>query len=214
MLRIRWWSLAIFLVVLPALLVPAVWLIARARHDAPAWRRSSQRPCLRRGRRCPASGVARLPCPGLPPGGWRPVVFGPVVALAISVAVSHLGIEPEGMKQAMEVAREPLMLPASLLVMAALAPLVEETVFRGLLYGWLAGLLGHHAGMAHKLRCASRPPTSSSRTCSSCCRSACGWAGCGGAPIRCGPRWWRTWSTTASRSRRPPCSMPRGPGSV
>jgi membrane protease YdiL (CAAX protease family) len=42
----------------------------------------------------------------------------------------------------MEVAREPAMFAASLAVMAGLAPLVEELIFRGLLYGWLAGRWG------------------------------------------------------------------------
>jgi membrane protease YdiL (CAAX protease family) len=55
----------------------------------------------------------------------------------VSVAVTQIGIEPQGIKQAMEVAREPAMFAASLAVMAGLAPLVEELVFRGLLYGWL-----------------------------------------------------------------------------
>ena len=63
-------------------------------------------------------------------------------ALVISVAVTQLGIEPQGVKQAMDVARTPTLFVASLLVMAVLAPLVEEAVFRGLLYGWLAGRWG------------------------------------------------------------------------
>jgi membrane protease YdiL (CAAX protease family) len=69
-------------------------------------------------------------------------VLGTVIALVISIAVTQIGIEPEGIKQAMEVAREPFMLPASLLLMGVMAPLVEEMVFRGLLYGWLAGQWG------------------------------------------------------------------------
>jgi membrane protease YdiL (CAAX protease family) len=55
--------------------------------------------------------------------------------------VSQFG-EPEGVKQAMDVARTPELFVASLAVMALLAPLVEEAVFRGLLYGWLAGRWG------------------------------------------------------------------------
>jgi membrane protease YdiL (CAAX protease family) len=55
--------------------------------------------------------------------------------------VSRFG-EPEGVKQAMDVARTPELFVASLAVMALLAPLVEEAVFRGLLYGWLAGRWG------------------------------------------------------------------------
>src|SRR5882757_5987280 len=59
----------------------------------------------------------------------------------LSVAVSHLGIEPEGMKEVGKIAREPGFV-GSLLTIAVLAPLVEELIFRGLLYGWLAGRWG------------------------------------------------------------------------
>jgi membrane protease YdiL (CAAX protease family) len=46
------------------------------------------------------------------------------------------------MKQAIEIARQPGELATSLLVLAVLAPLVEELIFRGLLYGWIAGRWG------------------------------------------------------------------------
>ena len=52
-------------------------------------------------------GRAALPALGFRPVGWRPLVLGTVAHLALSVAVSQLGIEPQGVKQAMEVAREP-----------------------------------------------------------------------------------------------------------
>jgi membrane protease YdiL (CAAX protease family) len=71
--------------------------------------------------------------------GWRPIVFGVLGTLALSVAVSQTGLQPEGMKQAMNIGREPAQFLAALLVMAGLAPLVEELVFRGLFYGWLEG---------------------------------------------------------------------------
>ncbi len=138
---IRWWSIALFLVILPALLVPGVWLV----------RDSGMLPMLAlffvSGLISLALAVAplgrhALPALGLRPAGWRPIVLGSVVALIISVAVSQLGIEPEGMKQAMEIAREPAMFAGSLFVMAVLAPMVEEAVFRGLLYGWVAGRWG------------------------------------------------------------------------
>src|SRR5258708_35219941 len=87
-------------------------------------------------------GVRALPALGFRRTGWRPLVFGTLVALVISVAVTQLGIEPEGIKQAMEIAAEPALFAASLAVMAGLAPLVEELIFRGLLYGWLAGRWG------------------------------------------------------------------------
>jgi membrane protease YdiL (CAAX protease family) len=58
------------------------------------------------------------------------------------VTVTQFGIEPQGMKEAIKIAGEPAQFAASLVVMAVLAPLVEEAVFRGLLYGWLAGRWG------------------------------------------------------------------------
>jgi len=138
---IRWWVIVVFLAVLPVLLVPAVWLFrdrgmltmlaaffavalfALVVAMAP-WGRSA------------------LPALGFRHAGWKPIVLGTIVALAISVAVTQFGIEPKGIQQAMEIAREPAMFVASLAVMAVLAPLVEETVFRGLLYGWIAGRWG------------------------------------------------------------------------
>lgn len=144
-LPIRWWAIAIFLAVLPLLLVPAVWLmrdqgmlamlaiffvcglIALIVAMAPMGRQA-----------LPALGVRRV--------GWRPIVLGTLGALLVSVAVTQLGIEPKGVKQALEVARDPAMFLVSLAVMAGLAPLVEEAVFRGLLYGWVAGRWGTVAG--------------------------------------------------------------------
>jgi len=144
-LPIRWWAIAIFLAVLPLLLVPAVWLmrdqgmlamlaiffvcglIALIVAMAPMGRQA-----------LPALGARRV--------GWRPIVLGTLGALVVSVAVTQLGIEPKGVKQALEVARDAAMFLASLAVMAGLAPLVEEAVFRGLLYGWVAGRWGTVAG--------------------------------------------------------------------
>lgn len=82
-------------------------------------------------------GRGALPALGFHRVGWKPVVLGVLGTLALSVAVSQTGLEPEGMKQAMKVSREPAQFAAALLVMALLAPLVEELVFRGLLYGWV-----------------------------------------------------------------------------
>jgi uncharacterized protein len=87
-------------------------------------------------------GWAALPALGLRPAGWRPIVFGALGTLALSVAVSQLGIEPKGMKQAMEISREPGLFLISLLIMGLLAPVVEELMFRGMLFGWLAGRWG------------------------------------------------------------------------
>ena len=87
-------------------------------------------------------GKAALPALGFRPANWKYAVFGALGTLALSVAVSQIGIEPKGMKQVMEVVRGPRQLVLSLLLLAVLAPLVEELVFRGLLYGWVAGRWG------------------------------------------------------------------------
>lgn len=138
---IRWWSIALFVALVPAFLAPGVWLlqergmlamlgvffasglIALAVAVAPLGRQA-------------------LPALGFRPAGWRPIVLGTLGAIAVSFGVTQLGVEPEGVKQAMEIAREPAKFAASLFVMAVLAPLVEEAVFRGLLYGWIAGRWG------------------------------------------------------------------------
>ena len=134
------WSIVIFLVVLPLLLVPGVWLLqGREMLAMLALFFISSLIAL-------AVAVAPMGRRALPALGFRParlwtIVLGAIGALAISVAVSQLG-EPEGVKQALDVARTPSLFVASLAVMAILAPVVEETVFRGLLYGWVAGRWG------------------------------------------------------------------------
>ena len=87
-------------------------------------------------------GRAAAPALGLRPSGWRPVVFGVIGTIALSVGVSQLGIEPKGMKEAVDIARQPGALTNALISLAVLAPIVEELVFRGLLYGWVAGRWG------------------------------------------------------------------------
>jgi len=77
------------------------------------------------------------PALGLGWAGWRYAVFGALGTLALSVAVSQIGPEPEGMKQVMELAQDPRKLLPSFVAFALLAPLVEELIFRGLLYGWV-----------------------------------------------------------------------------
>jgi membrane protease YdiL (CAAX protease family) len=144
---IRWWSLVLFLVIMPAVLVPSAWLL-RGRGLSPD---QSMMPLLALffGSALLALAVSvaplgrsALPALGYRPAGWRPIVLGTLGALGLSIGVTQFGIEPEGVKQAMDIAREPAMLMASLAVMAVLAPIVEETVFRGLLYGWVAGRWG------------------------------------------------------------------------
>ncbi len=82
-------------------------------------------------------GRAALPALGFRGVGWRPIVLGAIGTLVVSVIVSQLGVEPLGVKEALKVNRDPAQFLASLAVMAALAPLAEELIFRGLLYGWL-----------------------------------------------------------------------------
>ena len=92
-------------------------------------------------------GKAAFPALGLRPANWKYPVFGALGTLFLSVAVSQVGIEPQGMKQVIEVVREPHELVLSLLLLSVLAPIVEELVFRGLLYGWVAGRWGGTAGL-------------------------------------------------------------------
>ena len=87
-------------------------------------------------------GKAAFPALGLRPANWKYPVFGALGTLFLSVAVSQIGIEPQGMKQVIDVVREPHELILSLLLLSVLAPVVEELVFRGLLYGWIAGRWG------------------------------------------------------------------------
>ncbi len=87
-------------------------------------------------------GGRAIPALGFRIVGWRWLVFGPLAALAVSVAASQTGLEPKGMKDALDFSREPAHFVISLLVVAGLAPLVEELIFRGLLYGWLEARWG------------------------------------------------------------------------
>lgn len=79
---------------------------------------------------------------GLRRVGWRPVVLGVVGTTVLSFAVSQIGIQPEGVRQVTDAVRDPAVLIPTLLILALLAPVVEELVFRGLLYGWVAGRWG------------------------------------------------------------------------
>lgn len=131
------WSPVIFAVVMPALVAAGLWLLPDR----------DVLPMLGLFFTCalvavavtlaPMGPRAILPALGFRRAGWKMVVFGTLGALAVSIGVSQLGIEPEGVKEALNVARDPALFTASLVVMALLAPLAEETVFRGLLYGWL-----------------------------------------------------------------------------
>jgi len=76
---------------------------------------------------------------GLRPVGWRPIVFAVLGTTGLSFAVSQLGPQPEGVKQVTEGIQGTARILQTLAVLGLLAPIVEELVFRGLLYGWLAG---------------------------------------------------------------------------
>lgn len=138
---IRGWSIVIFLAVLPLLLLPAVWLIG-SREMLAMLALFFISSLIALAIAVAPMGWRALPALGFRPAGFWPIVLGALGALVVSVAVTQLGIEPEGVKQAMDVARTPALFAVSLAVMALLAPLVEEVVFRGLLYGWLAGRWG------------------------------------------------------------------------
>ena len=75
---------------------------------------------------------------GLRPVGWRPIVLAVVCTTVLSFVVSQLGPQPEGVRQVTEGIQGVRALQ-TLAVLGILAPLAEELVFRGLLYGWLAG---------------------------------------------------------------------------
>ena len=82
------------------------------------------------------------PALALREAGWRYAVFGALGTLVLSVTVSWIGPSPEGMKQVIELAQDRGKLLPSLFAFALLAPMVEELVFRGLLYGWIESRWG------------------------------------------------------------------------
>lgn len=82
------------------------------------------------------------PALALRKAGWRYAVFGALGTLVLSVTVSWIGPEPEGMKQVMELAQDRGKLLPSIFAFAVMAPVVEELIFRGLLYGWIESRWG------------------------------------------------------------------------
>lgn len=135
--RIPWWSPVVFGAVLAVLLVVGVWLLPDRGTLPMLGLFFSSAIVAVAVSLAPMGPGAVLPALAFRRAGWKMVVFGTAGALVVSIAVSQLGIEPEGVKEALNVARDPALFAASLLVMAVLAPVAEETVFRGLLYGWL-----------------------------------------------------------------------------
>jgi len=138
---IRGWTVVLFLAVLAALLVPAVWLV-RDRGMVAVITVFFAVSLLAVAAAVAPMGRNALPALGFRAAGWRPIVLGTLATAALSFAVSQVGLEPQGMKEAVKIAREPALFAASLLLLAGLAPLVEELVFRGLIYGWLANRWG------------------------------------------------------------------------
>ena len=135
--RIPRWAPVVFALVLAGLLTVGLWLL-EDRSTLPLLGLFFSSALLAAVAALAPLGLREvLPALGFRRAGWKITVFGTLGALVVSVGVSQLGIEPEGVKEALGVARDPAMFTASLLVMAVLAPLAEEVVFRGLLYGWL-----------------------------------------------------------------------------
>jgi uncharacterized protein len=87
-------------------------------------------------------GREALPALALRGAGWRPVVFGSIASLALSIAASQIGPEAQDMQHVAHLLTQQGTLIPSLIVMAGLAPVGEELIFRGLLYGWLDGRWG------------------------------------------------------------------------
>jgi hypothetical protein len=75
---------------------------------------------------------------GLRPVGWRPIVLAVLGTTVLSFAVSQLGPQPEGVREVTQ-GLQGMRALQTLAVLGLLAPVAEELVFRGLLYGWLAG---------------------------------------------------------------------------
>jgi membrane protease YdiL (CAAX protease family) len=134
-----WWSLAIFVVVTPAIGALAVWLLPD-REMLTILGAFFGSALLGVAVAVAPLGRDALPALGFRAVGWKWPVLGTLATLVLSVAVSQLGIEPQGVKQVVK--GLPGNMLANLVLLALLAPLVEELVFRGLLYGWVAGRWG------------------------------------------------------------------------
>src|SRR5512143_4348859 len=94
LVRIRLWAIVIFLVLLPLRLFAAVWLM-RDRGELVVIAAFFAAGLVAAVAAVAPMGWAALPALGFRAVGWRPLVLGVLVPEVISVAVSHLGIEPE-----------------------------------------------------------------------------------------------------------------------
>ncbi len=135
------WSLLLFIAACPVIGVPIVWLLP-AREMLTILGAFFAVGLLAVAVSVAPLGRAALPALGLRPANWKYLVFGALGTLALSIGVSQLGIEPKGVKQVIDVLRGPTQIVLVLLLLAVLAPLVEELLFRGLVYGWVAGRWG------------------------------------------------------------------------
>src|SRR4029453_3986062 len=114
---IRGWTLVVFAATVLVLVFPAVWLVREygmlpvlAAFFAAVLLAILIAVAPMRERALPALGFRAV--------GWRPIVGGALVTAVLSVLVSQLGVEPQGMKQAMDIAREPSLFLASLAALA------------------------------------------------------------------------------------------------
>jgi membrane protease YdiL (CAAX protease family) len=139
--QVPWWSLVIFLVAVPVLTFVGVRLMPD-REMLTVVGAFFVAALLAAVIAVAPLGRAAFPALGLRQANWKYLVFGALGTLALSIGVSQFGIEPQGVKQVFEAVREPRQLAIALLLLAVLAPIVEEVVFRGLLYGVIAGWWG------------------------------------------------------------------------
>lgn len=135
--RLPGWSVLAFLIAAPLIGLAAFWLLPERTNLSvlatffTAGLLGIGIAVLPLGRNAPAA-------LGLRPIGWRPVVLAVVGTTVLSFIVSQLGPQPEGVRQVIE-GIQGVQALQTLAVLGFLAPLAEELVFRGLLYGWLAG---------------------------------------------------------------------------
>lgn len=135
--RLPGWSMLAFLVVAPLIGLLAFWLLPERTNLSVL--SAFFGTCLL------ALLIAVLPLGrdapaalGLRPVGWRPIVLAVLGTTVLSFVVSQLGPQPEGVREVTQ-GLQGVQALQTLAVLGLLAPIAEELVFRGLLYGWLAG---------------------------------------------------------------------------
>jgi uncharacterized protein len=137
------WCLLVFVVLAAAIGATSLWLVS-------GWLLSNHGQLLAigvlyaAGLVAVAGAVAPLgrsaaPALALRPAHWWLLLAGAIGTVILSVVVSQIGPELQGMKDVERIVREPDALVLSILFLGVLAPMVEELAFRGLLYGWIEG---------------------------------------------------------------------------